>query len=214
MTPEESLLNYLYPRLVEALQTWEGFDDIYGIWMVLALFEDEPTKPSFSHVMPLRHSVATPERVKSYCGYPFAPGVADYTVNASLELCTDPWPPKERVSYYDDDVEFDAGDLEGLSLREAFFAWKRKQPGYRNPLEHPELRDLDLQELNWFLEICGKLIHRLHAEGVLTTNFGKAIPVGISFCNDVDERITVPATQDNNPLGLADGMLAWMRSEG
>ncbi|MCX6368841.1 MAG: hypothetical protein NTX57_19335 [Armatimonadetes bacterium] len=212
MTPEDALLSYLYPRLVDALQSWKGFDDIYGIWIVLALFEDEPTKPSFSHVMPLRHSVATPERINSYFGYTHSPGVADYTVSASLELCADPWPSPEYTSYYED-VERDEGDPDGLSLREAFFSWKRKQPGYLNPLEHPELRDLDLQELNWFLEICGKLIHRLHAEGVLTTNFGKAIPVGISFCNDIDERITIPATQNNNPPGLADGMLTWMRSD-
>lgn len=210
MTPEEALIAYLYPKLVEALQSWKDLDDIYGIWIILALSEDNPAKPSFSHLMPLRHSVATPERINSYFGYPYAPGVADYTASASLELCTDPWP---YANYYDESDEEEKDDPEGLSLREAFFAWNQEKSGYLSLQQAPEPRELKLQKLLWFLEACGKLIRRLHADEILLALFGKPVPVGISFCNDVDERITVPATQDNNPLGLADGMLAWMRGD-
>ena len=212
MTPEESLLAYLYPRLVEALQTWKGFNDIYGIWIVLALFEDEPTKPSFSHVMPLRHSVATPERINSYFGYPYSPGVADYTVGLSFEYCSDPWPSLEERGPYDDEDSYIEGNPEGLALREAFFSWKRTQPEYVASTD--PYSQVDNPELVAFLDLCGKLIRRLHNDNVLTALFQKSVPVGLCFSNDVDERITVPATQDNNPLGLADGMLAWMRSEG
>ncbi|MBB6051315.1 hypothetical protein [Armatimonas rosea] len=208
MTPEDALLAYLYPRLVEALQTWKGFDDIYGIWIILALYEDDPAKPSLSHLMPLRHSVATPERIESYFGFPYAPGVADYTVSASLELCADPWPPlNEREHYYDEDG-FHDGDPDGLQLREQFFVWRRAQPDYV-PISDAGAQ-MGNPELTSFLEICGTLIRRLHSDGILENLFGQPVPVGISFSNDVNETIALPATRDNNPDRLSKGMEEFM----
>ena len=40
MTPEDALLAYLYPKLVEALQHWNGFDDLYGIWLFVQLTDE------------------------------------------------------------------------------------------------------------------------------------------------------------------------------
>ena len=200
MTPEEALLNYLYPRINEALQTWKGFDDIYGVWIILSLYEDSSEKPSFSHLRPLRTSFATSERIQSYFGNRFDPGVADYTADISFEFCADPWPSlEERDNYYDTD-DFQEGDPEGLQLREEFFMWKRAQ------LSHISPSDSNYPELSWFLEICGALIRRLHADGTLVSVCGKAVSIGISFSNDVNEEVALPVTRDNNPERLSKGM--------
>jgi hypothetical protein len=35
MNAEEALIQYLYDRLVRAMQAWQRYDDIYGIWFAV-----------------------------------------------------------------------------------------------------------------------------------------------------------------------------------
>ena len=196
MTPEESLLNYLYPRLVEALQTWKGFDDIYGIWIGISLYEDDPMRPSIDGVSCLRHSATTPEKADSY-GSAWAPPVSDDASYVSLGLCADSWPPEDQREEMDY-VEFNPGDVEGHSLREAYFSWRR--------LSNPQ----KAQGGGAFLEVCGQVIKRLHTNNILVDVCGRPVPVGLFIGNDVGNEVTLPDTRDNNPDRLSKEMEEWM----
>ena len=75
MNPEESLLAYLYPRLVEAIQTWKGFDDIYGIWLFIGLADEYRSQTELTHALVIRdicgqliHRVHTDGTLKMFFG--------------------------------------------------------------------------------------------------------------------------------------------------
>jgi hypothetical protein len=63
---------------------------------------------------------------------------------------------------------------------------------------------------NPFIAACGAVIQRLHSEGVLQRKCGQAVPVGITFSNDVDARVALQATRNANPPGLSRGVEEWM----
>ena len=212
MNPEDALLNYLYPRLVEALQTWKGFDDIYGIWLFIGLADEYRSQTELMHALVLRESVAY-EREHSY-GTRWAPGFLsrpDEEIRFRPFLCSAPWPPDAPdYDYMRNDTDIrDPGDPKGFRLREAFFGEKNEQRSDPNPQPH-----LEYLELLWFLDICGQLIRRLHADGTLEMFFGQAVPIGIFFNNDLPATLALPITRDSNPPEFADEMLDWLRGQG
>ncbi|WP_394794040.1 hypothetical protein [Armatimonas sp.] len=195
MNPEDALLNYLYPRLVEALQTWKGFDDIYGIWIVLSLTDDNFTRPCLDGALCLRKSGLTPERLQSQ-GESIGGTKSIWTPNLAAE-----------EFYFPKALCF---ERKGRSLLLAFYAWKRSLPDYVPQRRGERIRERDVHETRWFVDICGSLIRRLHTDGTLQNLFGKPIPLGMLFSNDIDQEIPLPQTRDNNPDRLSQGMEEWM----
>jgi hypothetical protein len=192
-TPEDALLAYLYPRLVEAIQTCKSFDDIYGIWICMGLFQDDPDRPYIDGIGCLRTSTATQEKMESY-GDSWAPELTlEDTLSFSPSLCQDDWMADETWGDQDALAEL-AGDPEGVRLRNAFF----------------EASPTNQDKLQLFLGICGTLIQHLHQNNTLIEICGKSVPVGIWITNDVDKALALEAVRDNNPDRLSKEMEEWM----
>lgn len=205
MTPEDALLDYLYAKLVEALQRWKGFDDIYGIWLFVQLTDEIYSQTELANILALRECAAS-ERERSYSSR-WAPGFlgrADEEITFRPTLCSAPWPPSDPA--YDhirhEDI-YNPSDPEGCRLRDRYFDWKRTLSCFPSP--PPEYH-----ELSCFLDICGVLIRLLHQNAF----FEKPVPVGLFYNNDRTATLALPIVQAANPSGLADGMLAWMREHG
>lgn len=64
----------------------------------------------------------------------------------------------------------------------------------------------DQTVLGAFLDACGEVIQRLHALGILERKCGRPLPIGITFSNDIDERIALDVVWASNPPGLAREM--------
>nr|WP_309686946.1 hypothetical protein [Armatimonas sp.] len=207
MNPEDALLNYLYPRLVEALQTWKGFDDIYGIWIGLILYEDEPGSPSINVMGCLRESCLGESYSSEPGGY-WSPEWMNPITSFEPWLCAHPCPDNDEDPADYDPASFHPGDPEGRALRDAFFLWRRNQPS--SPMMHNEAEESE-QKFQWFLEVCGALIRKFHESGTLAEICGQPIPVGFGI-GDGDTR-TLTIVRDNNPDRLSKGMEEWMMKE-
>lgn len=205
MNPEESLLAYLYPRLVEALQTWKGFDDIYGIWVGILLYEDNPARPSINVIGCLRENSFKEEEIQKY-GSRWAPVFMAPSFSFKPGLCDDPWPDEDEDPMHYDHESLYLGDPEGRALREAFFAWKQAQPETPTPINQDDADDF---KFSWFLEVGGRLIRQLHDSGTIADVCGHPVPIAFGIGDG--GTVTLAMVQDNNPPGLAEGMLAWMR---
>ena len=193
MTPEDALLAYLYPRLVDVLQTWKGFDNIYGIWICMGLFQDDPDRPYLDGIGCLRTTKATQEKLEPY-GDSWAPELTlkDW-IRFRPSPCQDDWMADETWGDEDALAQL-AGDPEGVRLRNAFFE------------SHPTNQD----RLQLFLGICGTLIQQLHQNNTLIEICEKSVPVGIWITNDVDKALALEAVRDNNPDRLSKEMEEWM----
>jgi hypothetical protein len=204
MTPKESLLDYLYQRLVEALQTWKGFDDIYGIWIGLVLYEDEPGRPSINVMGCLREHPPTSKNHEEYEDR-WHPGLMNPQILFKPGLCDDPWPDDDEDPTEYEPQSLYPGDPEGRKLREAFFKWKQEQPDSSLAINDDEASE---QKFEWFLEICGQLIRLLHKTGAIVQTCSRPVPVGFGI-GDGGTR-TLEIVRDNNPDRISKGMEEWM----
>lgn len=186
MHAENALVDYLISGITDAIQKWREDKDVYGLWLEVILGEDDPKQAFLKHAWVLRARV-TPKKEADKHRSEWAATLGETEV---LNLCEDGWSA--------DGEEFPEypGDPIGKQLRDDFFQQKRLQ----------ESGD----ELTWFLDICGKVILRLHTEEVLIQLWGKPIPVGVVIGNDMPHTLTLSVTRDSNPDRISRGMEEWL----
>jgi hypothetical protein len=251
LPPREGFVKYVCDHVTRAIESWDETtaEEVYVIWLVLSLMEDDSRYVEVSAVGYGTRSHTTPELIESY-GSEWSPGC--WAGGTLLNLCH---PSHEKfVDLYGGDDDREGRALRDAYLKEAVTRFDRSDEEKGTVFEHSKLQyrhnesprefpkdQLDQLEaisrrfkvtdverriledrhdhlltlygqalMDPILDACGEVVRRVHASGILERKCGRAVPVGITFSNDVDAQVAVAVTTAANPPGLSRGLEEWM----